>query len=45
VALNGIDRWLGGVHLVAPAGRDHVATVPLWRWDEARGTVRITHGT
>jgi len=21
VALNGIDRWLGGVHLVAPAGR------------------------
>ena len=26
VALNGIDRWIGGVHLV---GRD----VP-WRWDE-----------
>lgn len=41
VALNGIDRWLGGVHLVAPAGRHHVATVPLWRWDEPRGTVRL----
>jgi hypothetical protein len=26
VALNGVDRWIGGVHLV---GRD----VP-WRWDE-----------
>jgi hypothetical protein len=26
VSLNGIDRWLGGVHLSGP---DH-----LWRWDE-----------
>jgi hypothetical protein len=27
VALNGIDRWIGGVHLVGPAAR--------WRFDEA----------
>jgi len=26
VALNGVDRWIGGVHLV---GRD-----VAWRWDE-----------
>jgi hypothetical protein len=26
VALNGIDRWVGGVHLRGPAAR--------WRWDE-----------
>jgi hypothetical protein len=32
VALNGVDRWIGGVHL---AGRD----VP-WRWDE--GTEGLT---
>jgi hypothetical protein len=29
VRLNGIDRWLGGVHL---AGRDN-----LWRWDSQTG--------
>ena len=23
--LNGIDRWLGGVHLIAPG--------KIWRWD------------
>jgi hypothetical protein len=32
VALNGIDRWVGGVHLRGPAAR--------WRWDE--GTESIT---
>ncbi len=32
VALNGVDRWIGGVHL---NGRD-----ARWRWDE--GTERIT---
>jgi hypothetical protein len=32
VALNGIDRWVGGVHLRGPE-------VP-WRWDE--GTESIT---
>jgi hypothetical protein len=26
VALNGIDRWIGGVHLCGPAAR--------WRWDD-----------
>ena len=31
IALNGLDRWLGGVHLVAGG--------PMWRWDEARGTL------
>lgn len=34
VTLNGIDRWLGGVHLVAPAG---AAPSVLWRWDKGRG--------
>ena len=34
VRLNGIDRWMGGVHL---HGRDAV-----WRWDP--GAERITHG-
>lgn len=34
LALNGIDRWLGGVHLRAGA--------PLWRWDAAaRRLVRV----
>ena len=28
VALCGIDRWFGGVHLLGDAG--------LWRWDDAR---------
>jgi hypothetical protein len=32
VALNGVDRWIGGVHL---SGR----TVP-WRWDEGTESVR-----
>jgi hypothetical protein len=32
VALNGIDRWVGGVHLQGPEAR--------WRWDE--GTESIT---
>jgi hypothetical protein len=31
IALNGFDRWLGGVHL--QAGRD------LWRWDAERATL------
>ncbi len=30
VALNGIDRWLGGVHLTVQS---------LWRWDEANRTL------
>jgi hypothetical protein len=32
VALNGIDRWVGGVHLEGPEAR--------WRWDE--GTESVT---
>jgi hypothetical protein len=32
VALNGIDRWIGGVHLSGEVAR--------WRWDE--GTESIT---
>jgi hypothetical protein len=32
VALCGIDRWLGGVHLTGNG--------PTWRWDATRGTVR-----
>jgi hypothetical protein len=31
VALNGIDRWIGGVHLFG--------TQPKWRWDERRNRV------
>jgi hypothetical protein len=31
IALNGINLWLGGVHLTE--------TAPLWRWDEDRGTL------
>jgi hypothetical protein len=34
VALNGIDRWVGGVHLRGGAAR--------WRWDE--GTESIVGG-
>jgi hypothetical protein len=30
IALNGIDRWLGGVHLT---------TESLWRWDESSGSL------
>jgi hypothetical protein len=32
VRMNGIDRWLGGVHLFEGA--------PVWRWDEASQTLR-----
>lgn len=40
VALNGIDRWLGGVHVsVPPAGASGTVDA-IWRWDEALGTVR-----
>ena len=35
VVLNGIDRWLGGVHLVsAPGDAD-----PIWRWDETTSAI------
>ena len=34
VALNGVDRWIGGVHLTGRA-------VP-WRWDEGTESVRAT---
>jgi hypothetical protein len=30
IALNGIDRWLGGVH---------VTTKSLWRWDESKNSL------
>jgi hypothetical protein len=33
VRVNGIDRWLGGVHLHDGA--------PVWRWDEAEQIVRL----
>jgi hypothetical protein len=33
IALNGINRWLGGVHLMALPGEDDPAG-SLWRWDE-----------
>jgi hypothetical protein len=32
VALNGIDRWIGGVHLTGPEAR--------WRWDEGTEAIR-----
>ena len=32
VRANGINRWLGGVHLCEGA--------PVWRWDEAARTIR-----
>lgn len=32
VALSGLDRWLGGVHLTGSG--------PLWRWDAGRQSVR-----
>lgn len=35
VALNGIDRWLGGVHLTSSPGERS----PLWRWSEAEGRI------
>lgn len=34
VALCGIDRWLGGVHLTGAS--------PMWRWDAQRRAVRAT---
>jgi hypothetical protein len=34
VALNGIDRWIGGVHLSGPGA--------AWRWDEGTEAVRRT---
>jgi len=36
VALNGIDRWIGGVHL-------HGKTV-AWRWDEGTESITARHG-
>ena len=35
VKLNGIDTWLGGVHL---QGRTNI-----WRWDEATKKLRLSH--
>jgi len=32
VEINGIDRWLGGVHLVVGQ---------VWRWDEENGTIKM----
>jgi hypothetical protein len=37
VALNGIDRWIGGVHL---RGRD-----VQWRWDDGTETIVRQTGT
>lgn len=31
IAVRGIDRWLGGVHVASPAGDARRA---IWRWDE-----------
>jgi hypothetical protein len=43
VALNGINRWLGGVHLVAQGpGDGRASTAPFWRWDQEAGRVRRT---
>jgi hypothetical protein len=48
VRLNGIDRWLGGVHLVAEptsgtrspiAGATPAAPTTMWRWNEERGSI------
>ncbi len=39
VALNGIDRWLGGVHLVAAPASTESGPDSIWRWNDARGTV------
>jgi|SRR5215510_915222 len=32
IEINGIDNWLGGVHLVADK---------VWRWDEGNGTIKM----
>lgn len=29
-ALNGVDRWIGGVHLLG---------MPAWRWDEGKEAI------
>jgi hypothetical protein len=42
VALNGINRWLGGVHLMALPGAAGAGAAAMWRWDEARGTLHRT---
>jgi hypothetical protein len=34
IALNGIDRWLGGVHLVREPAAEGRANAAVWRWDE-----------
>jgi hypothetical protein len=34
VALNGIDRWIGGVHLHGEVAR--------WRWDEGTESIALT---
>lgn len=36
VALNGIDRWIGGVHLTSPPGQG----VRIWRREPQTGTLR-----
>jgi hypothetical protein len=41
IALNGINRWLGGVHLMALPGEGG-STTSLWRWDEP--SRRLVHG-
>jgi hypothetical protein len=35
VALCGIDRWIGGVHLTSDR---------CWRWDDVRGALVAPHG-
>jgi hypothetical protein len=37
VALNGIDRWIGGVHLTGRAVR--------WRWNDATEAIVTAAGT
>jgi hypothetical protein len=39
VALNGIDRWLGGAHLMAAPASTGSGPDSIWRWNDARGTV------
>jgi len=36
VALNGVDRWIGGVHLDGPDSR--------WRWDEGTEGIVASRG-
>jgi len=42
VALNGIDRWLGGVHLVAPPASTGAKPDPIWRWNDRDASVLRT---